>query len=54
MHGFLRLGARHGGLGGLAHRQFDGLSLPGVVAFGRDGAGELYMIAQSRVWKIVQ
>ena len=42
------------GSGTTAHRQFDGISLPGVVSFGRDAAGELYMIAESRVWKIVR
>ena len=39
--------------GTLDHRQWAGISLPGVVSFGRDGAGELYMLGDGRVWKIV-
>ena len=31
-----------------------GLALQGTVSFGRDGAGELYMIAQDKVWRIVR
>jgi glucose/arabinose dehydrogenase len=41
------------GSGTAQHREWEGVSLPGVVSFGRDGAGELYMIAGSQVWKIV-
>ena len=33
---------------------WEGISLPGAVSFGRDGAGELYMIGDGRVWKIVR
>jgi hypothetical protein len=36
------------------HRFWDDIPLPGVVSFGRDGAGELYMIAESSVWRIVR
>ena len=42
------------GSGTTDHRQWDGVSLPGISSFGRDGAGELYMIAGSQVWKIVR
>jgi glucose/arabinose dehydrogenase len=35
------------------HR-WEGISLPGAVSFGRDGAGELYMVGDGRVWKIVR
>ena len=30
------------------------LALSGMVSFGRDGAGELYMIASDKLWKIVR
>jgi glucose/arabinose dehydrogenase len=36
------------------HRLWSGVSLPQAVSFGRDGAGELYVIAASRVWRIVR
>jgi hypothetical protein len=36
------------------HRSWAGVSLPGTVSFGRDGAGELYMIAGTQVWRIVR
>ncbi|HJU69820.1 MAG TPA: PQQ-dependent sugar dehydrogenase [Gemmatimonadaceae bacterium] len=36
------------------HRSWTDISLPGTVSFGRDGAGELYMIAGTRVWRIVR
>jgi glucose/arabinose dehydrogenase len=35
-------------------RTWPGISLPQVNSFGRDGAGELYMISGSRVWAIVR
>jgi hypothetical protein len=42
--------------GGLAteHRAWSEITLPLTVSFGRDGAGELYMIAGTRVWRIVK
>ncbi len=42
--------------GGIAseHRSWADISLPGTVSFGRDGAGELYMIAGTQVWRIVR
>ena len=42
--------------GGVAneHQSWAGVTLPGTVSFGRDGAGELYMIAGTRVWRIVR
>src|SRR5688572_2135161 len=36
------------------HRTWTGVTLPGTLSFGRDGAGELYMIAGTRVWRIVR
>lgn len=36
------------------HRSWTGVGLPGTLSFGRDGAGELYMIAGTRVWRIVR
>ena len=36
------------------HRAWGGVSLPLTVSFGRDGAGELYMIAGTQVWRIVR
>ncbi len=42
------------GSGTTQHRQWDEISLPGVVSFGRDAAGELYMIEGTRVWKLVR
>ena len=43
-------------VGGLTteRRQWGGISVPGTVSFGRDGAGELYMVGDGRVWKIVR
>jgi glucose/arabinose dehydrogenase len=41
------------GTGTTDHREWEEISIPGVTSFGRDGAGELYMIADTRVWKIV-
>jgi glucose/arabinose dehydrogenase len=36
------------------HQQWTGVSLPGMSSFGRDAAGELYMIAGTKIWKIVR
>ncbi len=36
------------------HRSWAGVTLPGTLSFGRDGAGELYMIAGTGVWRIVR
>ncbi len=36
------------------HRQWTGIDAPETVSFGRDGAGELYMVAGTRIWKIVR
>ena len=36
------------------HRRWDGIDLPGTVSFGRDSAWELYVIAETRVWRIVR
>jgi glucose/arabinose dehydrogenase len=42
--------------GGVAteHRLWAGITLPLAVSFGRDGAGELYMIGGTQVWRIVR
>lgn len=42
--------------GGVAseHRSWAGISVPLTVSFGRDGAGELYMIGGTRVWRVVR
>lgn len=42
--------------GGIAteHRSWMGAALPGTLSFGQDGAGELYMIAGTQVWRIVR
>jgi glucose/arabinose dehydrogenase len=41
--------------GGVTERQsWAGIRVPETVSFGRDGAGELYMIAETRVWRIVR
>jgi hypothetical protein len=42
------------GSGTTEHRQWNGVSLPGVVSFGRDAVGELYMIGDDKVWRIVR
>jgi len=34
------------------HRSWPGIGLSASVSFGRDGAGELYMISGERVWRI--
>jgi glucose/arabinose dehydrogenase len=36
------------------HRSWAGIGLSQVVSFGRDGAGELYIVAGNAVWKIVR
>jgi hypothetical protein len=36
------------------HRLWTGVSLPGAVSFGRDGAGELYLLGESGVFRIVR
>jgi hypothetical protein len=36
------------------HRLWPDVSLPLTVSFGRDGAGELYMVAGTQVWRIVR
>jgi glucose/arabinose dehydrogenase len=36
------------------HRSWAGVSVPRAVSFGRDGAGELYVIAGARVWRVVR
>ena len=36
------------------HHLWTDVSLPGAVSFGRDGAGELYMLGGSRVFRIVR
>jgi glucose/arabinose dehydrogenase len=36
------------------HHLWPDVSLPSVVSFGRDGAGELYMIAGAQVWRLVK
>jgi glucose/arabinose dehydrogenase len=51
--GWLR-SLRWTGSGTTDHRQWEGISVPFVQSFGRDGAGELYMIEVDKVWKIVQ
>lgn len=42
------------GSGTTDHRQWEGVSLPFLRSFGRDGAGELYMLEGESVWKIVR
>jgi glucose/arabinose dehydrogenase len=36
------------------HRSWAGITVPLTVSFGHDGAGELYMIGGSQVWRIVR
>ena len=36
------------------HHSWATVTLPSTVSFGRDGAGELYMIAGTQVWRIVR
>jgi glucose/arabinose dehydrogenase len=45
---------RAAGSGASEHTTWSGVSIPYVSSFGRDAAGELYMIAGARVWKIVR
>jgi glucose/arabinose dehydrogenase len=40
--------------GPVEHRLWTGISAPQTVSFGRDRAGELYMVGAGRVWKIVR
>ena len=42
------------GSGTTDHRQWDEIALPGMRSFGRDGAGELYLIQGGSVWKLVR
>jgi glucose/arabinose dehydrogenase len=36
------------------HRSWAGIAVPLTVSFGRDGAGELYMVGGTRAWRIVR
>jgi glucose/arabinose dehydrogenase len=36
------------------HRFWEGISVPGIASFGRDGMGELYVVEETRVSKIVR
>ena len=36
------------------HRTWDGVVFPGVVSFGRDGSGELYMTGGTQVRRLVR
>jgi glucose/arabinose dehydrogenase len=36
------------------HRQWEGISVQGASSFGRDGVGELYMVGETQIWKIVR
>ena len=40
--------------GAVDERVWDGIDARGLVSFGRDAAGELYMIGNERVWRIVR
>jgi glucose/arabinose dehydrogenase len=40
--------------GAADHRQWTEIAAPETVSFGRDAAGELYMVEGTRVWKIVR
>jgi glucose/arabinose dehydrogenase len=51
--GWLRSVQVAGNLAG-GHELWSGVQLPGVVSFGRDGAGELYMIGVGRVYALVR
>ena len=42
------------GSGPTDHREWAGIDVPGLSSFGRDAAGEFYLIAGSRVWRIVR
>jgi glucose/arabinose dehydrogenase len=50
--GWLRSFRWTGG-GDVDHQQWPGIAVPGITSFGRDGAGELYVMAEDRIWKIV-
>ncbi|MGQ0715608.1 MAG: PQQ-dependent sugar dehydrogenase [Gemmatimonadaceae bacterium] len=52
-NGWLR-SFRYSGGQATDQRSWAGISVPQTVSLGRDGAGELYMIAGARVWKIVR
>ena len=52
--GWLRSFRVTSGGGTTEHRSWAGVTLPLTVSFGRDGAGELYMIGGTQVWKIVR
>ncbi len=45
---------RHGAGGAADFRLWRLVFMPGVVSFGRDGEGELYMVAGAGVWRIVR
>jgi glucose/arabinose dehydrogenase len=42
--------------GAAEHRQWTGITVPAfqMASFGRDAVGELYVVAETRVWKIVR
>ena len=42
------------GAGAAEHRTWAGIVATQAVSFGRDGAGELYLIAGTRVWRLVR
>ncbi len=42
------------GSGATDHRLWSGVSVPFTASLGRDGQGELYMIGNGRVWRIVR
>ncbi len=52
--GWLRSFRSTAGGAATEHRAWVGVTLPGTVSFGRDGAGELYMVAGTQVWRIVR
>ena len=44
-----------GSTGSIAdHRLWSGVSAPQVVSFGRDGQGDLYLVAGTRIWKLAR
>lgn len=51
--GWLR-SAVGGASGAAERREWAGVSLPRVTSFGTDGAGELYMLAGGRAWRIAR
>jgi hypothetical protein len=40
--------------GAVDHRLWTEISAPRTVSFGRDGAGEVYMVAGPHIWRIVR